>query len=210
MPLRRFSRPSPLLVPVAPITGTIPDAFDQRLTALARTAKAGDTAARDALHGAYAPRLDTVTRALFRARLRHRFDPAIALEDLQQESYLVFAELLSRWDGERGFSGYLLGSFHWRMRQVYARLSAGAPPRRADMATLDLLADDSHEAEIARAHLRAITAPLPERQRQVVLLRVESGYRERQVAELLGIGRRTVAREWDRAVRLLRDALRSA
>ena len=209
MSLRRCSSPRPL-VPVVPITGPVPDSTDRRLSALALAAKEGDIAARETLYAAIAPRLDAITRALFNARLRHRFDPAIELSDLQQEGFLVFTELLERWDNERGFTGYLHGAFHWRMRQAYTKLSAGAPPRRTTVAALNPLADDSHEAEVARMHLRAIVEPLPARQREVVLLRLESGYREHQVAELLGIGRRTVAREWDRALRALRGALRSA
>jgi len=196
-------------VPVAPIAGRIPEALDRRLGALALAAQEGDADARDAIYAALAPRLDVVVRSVFRRCAERAADPAIELDDLRQEGYLVLIDLVERWSGDATICEHLLSRFHWRLRASYAALGGTGSRGTADLA--EIVGPESIEeaAEADAGSLRLLTAVLPERQRAIVLLRVGGGYRQWQVAKALRIGRSTLTREWDRALTTLRETLRS-
>jgi len=196
-------------VPVAPITGRIPEALDRRLGALALSAQEGDAAARDAVYAALAPRLDVIVRSVYRRCDERAGDHAIELDDLRQEGYLILVDLVERWSGDATLCEHVLSRFHWRLRAAYATL--GGTGSRGTTELTEIVGPESIEeaGEADSSPLRLLTAALPERQRAIVLLRVGGGYRQWQVAKALKIGRSTLTREWDRALATLRDTLRA-
>ena len=196
-------------VPVAPAIGRIPEALDRRLGALALAAQDGDAAARDAVYAALAPRLDVIVRSVYRRCDERATDPAIELDDLRQEGYLILVDLVERWQGDATVCEHVLSRFHWRLRAAYTAMSGTGTRGTTDLT--EIVGPESIEeaAEADAGPLRLLTACLPERQRAIVLLRIVGGYRQRQVAEALDIGRSTLAREWDRALATLRHSLQA-
>jgi len=201
--------PAVHVVPVAPITGRIPEALDRRLGALALAAQDGDAAARDAVYAALAPRLDVIVHSVYRRCDERATDPAIELDDLRQEGYLILVDLVERWQGDATVCEHVLSRFHWRLRAAYTAMSGTGTRGTTDLT--EIVGPESIEeaAEADAGPLRLLTACLPERQRAIVLLRIVGGYRQRQVAEALDIGRSTLAREWDRALATLRHSLQA-
>lgn len=195
-------------VPVAPITGRIPEPLDRRLGALALAAQEGDAAARDAIYTALAPRLDVIVRSVYRRCEEMAGDPAIELDDLRQEGYLILIDLVERWQGDATVCEHVLSRFHWRLRTAYATMSGAGSRGTAPLTEIIGIESIEEAGEADAGPLRLLTAALPDRQRAIVLLRVGGGYRQWQVAKALKIGRSTLTREWDRALATLRETLR--
>ncbi len=204
-----FSDLSPHVVPVAPVTGRIPQGLDRRLGTLALAAQEGDAAARDAVYAALAPRLDVIVRSVYRRCDERAGDPAVELDDLRQEGYLILVDLVERWPGDATVCQHVLSRFHWRLRAAYAALGGTAARGTAELTEIVGAESIEEAGESDASPLRLLTACLPERQRAIVLLRVGGGYRQWQVAKVLRIGRSTLTREWDRALATLRESLRA-
>jgi RNA polymerase sigma factor (sigma-70 family) len=146
---------------------------------------------------------------VYRRRSGFGADPAVELADLQQEAYLVLVDLVANWTGESTFCAHLLSRFHWRMHAAYTALGGSGARAMADLTEIVGPGSIEEAGEGDDSPLRILTACLPERQRAIVLLLVGGGYRQRQVAEALKIGRSTLTREWDRALATLRESLRA-
>jgi len=196
-------------VPVAPVTGRIPEALDRRLGALALAAQDGDAAARDAVYAALAPRLDIIVRSVYRRCDERAADPAVELDDLRQEGYLILVDLVERWQGDATVCEHVLSRFHWRLRAAYAVMGGAGSRGTVELTEIVGLGSIQEAAEPDAGPIRLLTACLPERQRAIVLLRIVGGYHQRQVAEVLNIGRSTLTREWDRALATLRQSLQA-
>lgn len=200
---------APLLAADAPLSGEI----ERRLTALALAARAGDGGARDALYHAFAPKLDRMLgrcRGLAWAAAGPRRDGRPwELDDLAQEAYLVFVDLLAEWSGEGAVGPYLLAHLRWRLRTAWNGLAA---PRRREAAITprlaDLLADGSAAADEATVLLETLAAALPPPDAAMLLMLVRDGCSPAVVARRLGVSRRTVDRRWGALVRRLRASLR--
>lgn len=88
---------------------------------LALKAKANDIAARDCLWNALAPRLDRVSRVLKPWPNSAQMTGIWDRDDVRQESWIVFADLINAWDGTVNFVPYLLARFAWRLRDRILR-----------------------------------------------------------------------------------------
>jgi len=218
-PIRRSGggRPSGSL-PLVPILGAddpLGPEVERRLTALAHAARGGDRDARDALFAAFGPKLDRMLgrcRGLAWSAAGPRRDGVPwELDDLRQEAYLAFVELLAAWPGDGSVGPYLLAHLPWRLRTAWKRLAA---PRRcetrlaASEPALDLLADGSAAAEEARVLLEELAAALPPPDDEIFLLRVRDSLGTADVAERLGLGRHRVDRRWRKLRLRLRQAWR--
>ena len=138
-----------------PAAGIIPDQTIAMIDLLARQAREGEIAARDRLYAALAPRLHRKGYIL-------RPWPNTPLEvgiwdrdDVDQEGWIVFAELVSGWDGEMPFLPYLFARYPWRLRDRILR-GIGKPLPRigevrvpADLLAEVLSASDSDQPESA-------------------------------------------------------------
>ncbi len=182
---------------------------DVWLGQLAQAARAGDRAARDALWLAVGPRL---------AQMAHRTAwafPALEHDDAVQEAFPIFAALVATWPGPdaagAGFATYLFGMFRWRLHSLLRGYD-----RRRPAATTGF--DARAERLVAappRAHgpvawheygvdFPAFVARLPDRERDIFLLRIREGLETREVAARLGLTPRTVSRHWNITLRRLR------
>lgn len=178
---------------------------DQRLAEMARCAQRGPAAERNALYARYQPLLERKTASIWRRYGRSR---SVDLEDLRQEAFVVFAELLIAWHGNGSFTAFLLASFWWRMRDAVDRHGPVAP-REPDQDQFLPLHDGSAAAEHALSLLEQLVADMPPLERQLLLWRVRDGKSVRAIALELKIDRRTVQRTWNRATQRLREGLKT-
>jgi RNA polymerase sigma factor (sigma-70 family) len=202
----RFLPSSPPLVPVLPPAGEIPPEVDRVLTMVASEAQPGDTAARNALYAACAPKIARFVRR-YRFVTGHR--AGIDLDDVAQEAFVAFADLVEHWPGGDSFCAYFLGHFPWELKNRVRRHLAIS--RRSvgfgAASELDLLTDGSAAASEAIALLRVLAEGLPEPDGSILLWRVRDGESFGTIARRLGTSRRTVMRAWDRTLADLRRSL---
>jgi RNA polymerase sigma factor (sigma-70 family) len=190
----------PVLVPVVPARGYLPPGIDRFLTHLALHYDLGDADVRNALFAAFEPRLRHLTDNLWRRQLR---DWPCERDDLEQEVFVVFCELLARWHGAGSFAAYVHGAFPWRLREAARRNAPTRPP--AQLTALPPLAqDDSWMAAEAIELLEKVAGTLDPFERRLLLLKVRNGFSLRTVARELGVDERTIRRAWRALIRRLR------
>jgi RNA polymerase sigma factor (sigma-70 family) len=197
----------PALAPAVPASGRIPAELDAVLSALGCRAAAGDVDALNALYAAYAPRLTYWVRRAQSSLWRYGVDRALEPEDIAQQAYLVFADLLRAWEGDQSLSRYVFAYFPWRLSDAMRKMSDHRERRSLDASPSLLLADDSAAATEAIALLEAFASVLPEREAKVLLLRIRDGLPWNEVARISGIDRRTMFRVWKRLLAQLRESL---
>lgn len=156
-----------------------------------------DHAARDALYQALAFKIERFVQQYCR---RYRLPGRVTdLDDVAQEAYLVFCDLLQRWPGERSFAGYFFHLFPWRLARAANQLEWGRAAAQ-DPEPLDesLLAAPDDALTLVDAG-----AGLPALERAVLELRVDYGMTAEETAGTLGVTARTVYRAWARTRRNL-------
>ncbi len=142
-------------LPEIPATGLIPAGAMAVIDAVARNAHAGDMQARDRLYMALRPRLLRKGHILRPWPNTPRLTGIWDRDDVQQEGWLVFAELLATWDGSKPFVPYLLSRFPWRLRDRILRGIGKPLPRIGELRVPEdllgeiLLAHDSDQPESA-------------------------------------------------------------
>ncbi|MCC6792672.1 MAG: sigma-70 family RNA polymerase sigma factor, partial [Thermomicrobiales bacterium] len=178
-------QPRRTLAPALPPNGPISTEHDLLLARLAQRAIAGDRDALAVLYAAYLPRLDHWVRRACRSCYRPGADAAVDPEDVAQEAFLVFADLLLNWDGEGSLSAYLIAFFPWRLSDAVSRMMGG---RRRSTAPPSLhLADDSHDADEALAILEAVASDLPDRLGRILICRIRDGMTWPEIAVEVGV-----------------------
>ena len=192
--------PAPL-VPLLAAEAEVGPELERFLAPLARAAQDGDVDARDTLYEALAAKIDRFVAGARRLAWsgdgpRRNGRPWDA-EDLAQEAFPIFVNLLAAWPGDRPFGPYLLAHFPWRLRNARRALVA---PRRFETVPLPPrvlhLADEAAAAEEARTLLEVVAARLPYPDRQILLWHVRDGRSLGAIAHRLGLDRGTVGGRW--------------
>jgi len=166
--------------------------LDARLNTLALAGR-DDPAARNALHALLAGKI-----ARFLAPWRGRRIALGDFDDLRQESFLVFADLVADWSGEGSFARYFLGFFPWRLRHAIEAHERRWPTARLLVVPDHTLLAADPGAEDAPDPLLPFW-PLTDEDRRFLLLRLR-GHTVAQAARLLGWPRRTGFRRWQALV----------
>jgi RNA polymerase sigma factor (sigma-70 family) len=189
----------PMIGPFDPI----PAPVDAALTGVARLAKRNDRDARNRLFLALQPKLLQLSRQVRTWMLPTTWDR----DDLDQEAFVIFAELLEAWSGETSFTAYLLGHYGWRLRGAVrkARLAERLPIARAQM--LPSIADDSWAADEMRIALEEMASHFSGIERTILIARIGESEGFGVIAHRLGVSRKTVYRHWTSILAALRDAL---
>lgn len=167
--------------------------LEAMFNALARAAK-DDPAARNELH------------ARLRGKIARFLEPwrgnqlAIGdFADLQQEAFVVFANLVLDWTGEGSFARYFFGFYPWRLRHAIAHHERRWGPRRMLLVPQEdierLHRGETEVGEDAGLSLGALT----KEERALLALRL-AGYSLPAAARRLGWSEWTAARRW-RALR---------
>ncbi len=179
---------------------------------LARAAKAGDRAARNALFMRLQP--DVRARSFEVKRRVGRSDGGpIEPEDVDQQAFIIFCELLEEWEpGRLRFASYLRAKVGWRILH-YVR---GTLHYRARVKTVRF--DGEREKVEAQPGGEEAQAPVEEkigweertegldrRWREVLRQRFEEELSSKEIAALGGRSSRTVNRDLRTALRLVRE-----
>lgn len=198
----------PALAPALSPRGAVPAEIDAQLGILGRRAASGDRAARNALYAAFAPRLDHWVRRAQGSSRRYGVDQAVESEDIAQQAFIVFADLMHSWNGRGSISAYVIAYFPWRLSTAIRAMSDSRQCRPLETMPADLLSDGTFAAEEAVALLQALAAGMPEREGQILILRLRDGQTWPEIANRLGINKRTAMRDWKRVLAGLRGSFR--
>jgi DNA-directed RNA polymerase specialized sigma24 family protein len=193
--LRRGERPQP--------------AAERLLEEAAVAARSGDLAIRNALYTALAEWIAADVRRFRRRAWQSSGD--WDLEDVGQEAFFAFAEVVERWSGGEPFFEHFRARFPRRLTDAVRRLEAGGRFRFRcwpSAAGLDLLHDDSAAAAEGVALLESLAAQLPQRDGSILLWRVRDAEDWPTIARRLGVDRRCLHRRWVRICAGLRRQLK--
>lgn len=200
-----------VLAPVLDPRGRIPESIDARLAELARRAQGGDGAARNGLFLALWPRCAPLFGSIRRSdRWRDREGRAWTFDDVEQEAFPIFCELVDAWRSDQPrFAGYFFTRFRWRVIDLLHRWSA---PLRAELPFPDDLDLAAHidEADELRLLIDSMFAALSSRDRDVLTWRIVEGRTDAEIAAACGVALKTVRRwrqgAFSRAQALLRES----
>jgi len=198
-----------LLRPDLPVT----PAEETLLADIARQARLGDARARDLLWRSFEARLEPVLircgRMTWQREWARRNGRPWELDDLRQEAWLVFSDLVMAWNGEGAFAPYVIHCFPWRLR---AAIRALGPMRRT--VPMPVMMDDAPDPEGGNMPggeeeelLTAVRAALSPRDALVLQMRIAEEISLSEIARRLSVSRRTMVRQWARIRRVARVVL---
>lgn len=200
----RHAAISPALVPVVNAADDLSPTLERRLAPTVERAHLGDADACAALFIAFRPKLIRFIRRIHTPRTRPDQVGVWDRDDVEQEAWIVFDELIRNWTPDRPFGRYILATFPWRLRDAVYRGVArrGVPPRMTlvPIGDHDWLHDGSAASDEARALLNAVADRLPDIQGTILRRHIGDGDTLTVIARDLDVSRRTVTRHW-RAVR---------
>lgn len=197
---KHFAAP---LLPLIPAGAAITPELDASLTAAAQLAKAGDTAARNALFLTLRPKIERFVFRCYRRSGQH--SAAWNADDLAQEAFLVFDRLITAWPGRGSFAPYFLSAFPRRLSDTVRR-SGGfrpvcPPPTRLVPTWPTAVAEPSWPL------LEELAARLPPAPAELLLLHVRDQLSFTDIARRRGVHPMTVRRHWHRLLPVLRTML---
>jgi len=201
----------PLLRPDQPVT----PAEETLLADIARQARRGDAGARDLLWRSFEARLEATLyrcgRMTWQQGWARRNGRPWELDDLRQEAWLVFSDLVMEWNGEGGFAPYVIRCFPLRLRRAIRDL--GPMPRAV---RLPVMTDDEPDPEGGDMRveeddelLAAVQAALSPRDALVLQMRIADELSLSEIARRLVVSRRTMVREWARIRRVARTVVKA-
>lgn len=199
-------------LPAIGVYEDVPPSLERLMEPVARRAQGGDRAARDELYFALEPKLLASA-----GRIPVPFAPRDTCgiwdrNDMRQEAYLVFLDIIDTCPADIPFGRYALGNFRWRLRDAASRKLGrrGIPPRSASVSAegmADWLADDSWRTVESEALIEAIASTLERPLDGMLRLHIIEGESITATAVRLGISRRTATSYWGRIVAQLRAGI---
>lgn len=114
----RTPEPAPLEIP---LTGLIAPDIVSEIQQLAIEARQGNVQARDLLYESFRQRLGRMGYILRPWPNTPQMTGIWDRDDVNQEGWIVFAELLNAWDGDLPFVKYLFARYPWRLRDCVLR-----------------------------------------------------------------------------------------
>ena len=198
VPISAPRRPSTIvwLLPVVPRMESISPEIDRVLGRAARAAITGDASARDALFTAFQPRFERSIRRcqrLWDSQSRNSIEDAIEPDDIAQEAYLVFVDLLQTWPGGDSVSAFLCARFPWRLNDA----TRAWRRHRIAVSTLTTIAHRDERDDKLAALIDELTADLHPSMREILRWRVFDRLTFQEIARRAGVSKRTVNRRWD-------------
>ena len=190
--------------PVAPDFDLTP-ALEAWLNDLARAART-DPAVRNELY-----RLFDLKIARFLAPYRTWQSAIGGYDDIAQEAFLVFAQLVADWSGQGSFAAYCFGFFPWRLRRAIAHYERRWPANRLTVVPDDNGLFEQELPDVATILPLTALAPLPPAERDLLALLLATDLSIADLALPLGCSRRTIFRRWRTLVNyLVRELERQA
>lgn len=164
---------------------------DQEIFRDALRAKAGDRPVRDALYGLFRP---TMARFVLRYGRIASEAAAWELDDIWQETFLAFAEVVGAWPGTGDFVAYYYAVFPRRLAAAVRRLE-GSQPWVNRGASVEAGYDPRRTIE-TRALVMDYVATLPLVERQILAQHVWEELPLASVAANLGLSLSETLRRW--------------
>lgn len=193
---------------------TVAAEVDDPVSALALAYQAGERERLAALHAAVTP---LIRGQLARARLGRPLPGGLEPKDLEQQSWVIVAELALRWRPQLGaFGAYVRVSFAWELERYLRDHS----PERHTRDRQAVVRSTGHDElmDVAAEHpgtdgrawddrlvCAELLGRLEPRERTVLVLRSSEGWSFEAIARRLGLGHRSTAlRIYRRAVQRAR------
>jgi RNA polymerase sigma factor (sigma-70 family) len=196
---RQPVRPRSLL-PVIGADDVILPSFDETLGAFAIRAQQDDREARDALYFAFLPKLTRLMSAARPPFAGTGLEGIWNRDDVEQEAYLVFLELVDAWSGDVSFTAFVLSRFPWRLKDSIRRGigKPSVPPRHAVVSLEEAgqVVAEAWASPETEALIDTLVKGLPEPLGAVLIAHVLDGKTKTEIARALGISRRTMVRYW--------------
>ncbi|MBI2862599.1 MAG: sigma-70 family RNA polymerase sigma factor [Chloroflexi bacterium] len=180
-------------------------AVDEVVDETARRARSGDQAALAQLYQQLRP----VMRACI-ARQRGGLPAQAEWQDLEQEGYLVLADVVSEWKCAGPFQAWFWRVFPWRLRRSLRRLwplnqEACGPDELTALAEQRQARRDGHGPDLTDVvFCRQLLRLLPSPYRSVIYWRFYEGLTFAEIEELHGVVATTAHGRCQRALRFLR------
>lgn len=188
------------LLPVIGADDVILPAFDEKLGTFAIRAQQDDREARDALYFAFLPKLTRLMAHVRPPAAPPGAEGVWSRDDVEQEAYLVFLEIVEAWSGDVSFTSFLLSRFPWRLKDVFRRGigRSAVPPRRFEVSidTVELVSEGLDSLADVGAVFESVLERLPEPLADVLIAHMVEGKTKSAIARELGVSRRTMVRYW--------------
>ena len=190
----------PVLLPIIGVNDELLPAVEERMHPIALRAKGGDRAARNGLYAAFEPKLVRIARRLS-VPIAYGTDVGLwGFDDVCQEAFIAFAELIDNWTVTIPFGRYILANIPWRLRDaVYRGVGKHHVPPRARAVSVDnadWLADGSVDVEESKMLIAIIGEQLTSPRGQILYEHLCDGKQLTEIARDLGVSRRTITRHW--------------
>ncbi|HWV22864.1 MAG TPA: sigma-70 family RNA polymerase sigma factor [Thermomicrobiales bacterium] len=172
--------------------------FEETLGSFAIRAQQGDRIARDALYAAYLPKLTRLAKGIRPPFAPDGAEGIWSRDDVTQEVYLVFVDLVDTWAGDVDFTAFLLSRFAWRLRDVVLRGigKSSVPPRWRSVPIDDISLASAVATPEGDELLARILNGLPEQQVAILMAYAIEGRSKAAIARELGVSDRSVSRYW--------------
>jgi RNA polymerase sigma-70 factor (ECF subfamily) len=173
-----------------------PAASDERLI---QRFKQGDLDAFTSLYERYAPRVLNRVRYVV---------PEADIEDVTQEVFIAALKSLDSFRGESLFSTWLRTLTNYKVAEYYRRRNRKQDPHEAPIAEAEDLPDAGDGVVLEdRIAMRSALLSLPEKYRDVILMRFSEEMRFEDIAASLGANLEATKSLFRRAVAALRKTL---
>lgn len=134
--------------------------------------------------------------------------PEADVEDVTQEVFIAVLKSLHTFRGESLFSTWLRTLTNYKVAEYYRRRNRKQDPREASIAEAEVLPDGSSNLQLEeRIALHNALAAIPEKYREVILLRFSDGMQFDEIAKTMGANLETTKSLFRRAVAALRKNL---
>lgn len=134
--------------------------------------------------------------------------PEADVEDVTQEVFIAVLKSLHTFRGESLFSTWLRTLTNYKVAEYYRRRNRKRDPREVSITEAEILTDESNNLHMEeRIALRRSLAAMPEKYREVILLRFSDGMKFDEIAKILGTNLETTKSLFRRAVAALRKNL---
>lgn len=136
--------------------------------------------------------------------------PEADVEDVTQEVFIAALKSLHGFRGDSQFSTWLRTLTNYKVAEYYRKRNRKQDPREAPIAEAELLPDGSTNLQLEeRIALRKALSGMPEKYREVILLRFSDGMQFDEIAKSMGSNLESTKSLFRRAVAALRKNLES-
>ena len=134
--------------------------------------------------------------------------PEADVEDVTQEVFIAVLKSLRTFRGESQFSTWLRTLTNYKVAEYYRRRNRKQDPPESPIAEAELLSDGSNSLQLEeRIALRKALTAMPDKYREVILLRFSDGMQFDEIAKTMGANLETTKSLFRRAVAALRKNL---